>query len=204
MGAHLEILVEEPSMEAFLREVLAKLVPEEASFDVHQFQCKQQLLNKLPARLAGYAPWLPLDWRILVLVDRDQDDCHQLKQQLEAAAARKGLRTRSQDAVNWQVVNRIAIEELEAWFFGDMDAVRSAYPRVPSTLEQRRGYRDPDAIQGGTWEAFERILQRAGYFSEGLPKIQVAREIGRHVDPQRNRSHSFGVFRDVILELVNS
>jgi hypothetical protein len=59
----------------------------------------------------------------------------------------------------------LAIEELEAWFFGDMDAVRALYPRVPETLEQRAGFRDPDAIRGGTWEALERILQRAGYFA---------------------------------------
>ncbi len=203
MITHLEVMVEEPSMEAFLREVLPRLIPEGTTYAIHQFQCKQRLLSELPKRLEGYAKWLPADRRIVVLVDRDQDDCNELKQQLEDAATRVGLRTRSQDPENWQVVNRIAIEELEAWFFGDMDAVRSEYPRVPSSLEQRKKYRNPDRIRGGTWEAFERVLQQAGYFEEGLPKIEVARQIGRHVDPDRNQSHSFCVFRDIIREAGN-
>lgn len=50
----------------------------------------------------------------------------------------------------FQVLNRLAIEELEAWFFGDVAALHSAYPRVPSTLGRRSRYRDPDAIRGGT------------------------------------------------------
>ncbi len=33
---------------------------------------------------------------------------------------------------------------------------------------------DPDAIPGGTWEAFERVLQRSGYFQTGLRKLEAA------------------------------
>jgi len=60
------------------------------------------------------------------------------------------------------VVNRIAIEELEAWYFGDVEAICDAYPGVPRTLAQRNGMREPDEIRGGTWEALERVVQRAG------------------------------------------
>ena len=101
------------------------------------------------------------------------------------------------------MINRIAIQELEAWYFGDWDAVRAAYPRVSETVPRRTGYRDPDAIAGGTWEAFERVLQRSGYFAGGLRKIQAARSIAPHVDPVRNTSHSFQVFRDALLELAS-
>ena len=52
----------------------------------------------------------------------------------------------------------------------------------------------PDAIAGGTWEAFERVLRQAGYFGGGLPKIEVAREMAKHMDPARNTSASFGQF----------
>ena len=55
--------------------------------------------------------------------------------------------------LSFQLVNRLAVEELEAWFFGDVDAMATAYPRVPRTLAQRAPYRDPDRIKGGTWEA---------------------------------------------------
>lgn len=50
----------------------------------------------------------------------------------------------------FQVVNRIAVEELEAWFFGDWSALQAAYPRVPATIPQKARFRDPDAIVGGT------------------------------------------------------
>jgi hypothetical protein len=157
----------------------------------------------LEARLRGYATWLPADWRILVVVDRDDEDCLGLKQRLEAVAQRAGLCSRSRaGGLPWQLVNRIAIEELEAWYFGDWSAVRTAYPRLSSTVTNQQRYRDPDAIEGGTWEAFERILQRRGFFKGGLRKIEAARTLGGVVEPERNRSHSFCRFRDALLEAV--
>ena len=101
---------------------------------------------------------------------------------------------------DWQIVTRIAIEELEAWYFGDWEAVRRAYPRVPSTIPSRRAFRDPDSIGGGTWEAFERVMQKSGYFREGLAKVTAASAIGEFIEPHRNRSRSFAVFRDAITE----
>ena len=78
----------------------------------------------------------------------------------------------------------------------------AAYPRVPARIPRQAAYRDPDAIRGGTWEAFERILKRHGYFRIGLSKIEAARSIAAHVDPEHHRSRSFAAFRDAILEAV--
>lgn len=190
-------------MEAFLRGLLPRLLPAERTFEVHAFQGKADLLGKLEARLRGYAQWLPEDWRLFVVVDRDDDDCRALKQRLEAAAQRSGLRTRSQaGAVPWQLVNRIAIEELEAWYFGDWDAVRAIYPRVSASVPQRQGFRDPDAIAGGTWEAFERVMQQRGYYKSGLQKIEVARSLAARVEPPRNRSASFRAFHAAVVEAL--
>ena len=100
------------------------------------------------------------------------------------------------------LVNRIAIEELEAWYFGDWPAVCAAYPKVSAHVASKAGYRDPDSIAGGTWEAFERVLQRHGYFRGGLAKIEAARALGAAIDPARNRSVSFGRLRDAVLEAV--
>jgi hypothetical protein len=200
---HLEILVEEPSMELFLRELLPRLIGDQVTFNVFPSQGKQDLLRNLPARLEGYARWLPERWRVIVVLDRDDDDCCDLKQSMEKAAADAGLRTRSAAAdAPWQVANRIAVEELEAWYFGDWDAVREAFPGVPRSIPERAAYRDPDGIRGGTWEAFERVLQNAGYFEAGLRKREVARALGKQLVPARNRSHSFSVFRDTLLEAV--
>lgn len=201
---HLEVLVEEESAEKALQELLPRILSADDTFYVHPSFGKHGFLRDLPARLRAYAHWLPADWRIVALVDEDRQDCHRLKAQLEQAARQAGLTTRSSvgDGQQFHVLNRIAIEELEAWFFGDIAALRAAYPRVPATLGRNQHYRDPDAIAGGTWEALERVLRRAGYFAGGMPKIEVAREISRHMDPAANRSHSFQVFRQGLLELA--
>ena len=138
--AHLELLVEEPSMEAFLSALLPRLLPQDRTFVVHPFQGKSDLLGKL------------------------------------------------------------AIEELEAWYFGDWAAVRSAFPRVSANVPRRQGFRNPDAIAGGTWEAFERVMQAHGYFKGGLLKIEAARTIGARVDAARSSSRSFRALSDAIAE----
>jgi hypothetical protein len=200
---HLEILVEEPSMEAFLRELLPRILGPNASFNIYPYQCKDDLLDKLPSRLNGYKNWLPKSWRIVVIVDRDDDDCVSLKKKLEKIAQNAGFRTRTNCVKsNWQVLNRIAVEELEAWYFGDWDAVCQVYPKVNVNIPNKESYRKSDAILGGTWEAFERVLQKSGYFKNGLRKTEAARAIGKQADPVRSRSPSFQVFRDAILEVV--
>ncbi len=189
-------------MEALLRDLLPKVVGN-LTFQVHQHQGKQHLLKRLPFRLRGYAGWLPPSWRIVVIVDRDEADCLRLKADLDRLAAGAGLSTRSSAAGGpYVVLNRLAIEELEAWYFGDWDAVRAAYPRVPGHIPQQAKYREPDAIAGGTWECFERILRRSGYFTTGLRKIEAARAISPHLDPEANRSRSFQVLRSALLEMA--
>ena len=195
---HIELLVEEPSAEAALQELLPQIIGNTATFTIHLFQGKPDLMAKLPGRLRGFSHWLPVDWRIAALVDTDEEDCQELKAQLEQAAQMADLATKSATlpGMSFQVLNRLAIEELEAWFFGDPEALHTVYPRVPLTLTKRALYRDPDAIRGGTWEALERVLQRSGYYPQGLPKITAARNIARHMDPACNLSHSFQVFRE--------
>lgn len=189
-------------MEAALRLVIPK-INGALSFEIYPYRCKQDLLGKLAARLRGYAAWLPQDWRIVVIVDRDDDDCAALKRQLEEAARDAGLISKTRRGHGgFQLVNRLAIEELEAWFFGDWDAVCAAYPGVDQNVPNKSKYRDPDAIAGGTWEALERILQRAGYFRTGLRKIEAARTIARHMNPAANRSQSFRAFRDALTEMT--
>lgn len=132
---HLEILVEEPSMEAFLQELLPRLLGAQATFAIHTHQGKNDLLGNLGNRLQAYAKWLPLNSRIVVVVDRDNDDCHALKQHLEKKASAADLRTLSSSSdASWRLVNRIAIEELEAWYFGEWSAVRRAYPKLPPSI----------------------------------------------------------------------
>lgn len=199
---HIEFFLEEPSIEAFLREFLPKVLPGETSWSPILFQGKTDLLSNLLPRLRAYRRWIPADWRIVVIVDEDRQDCVALKARLEAAAASAGFPTKSNPLLNhFVVLNRIAVEELEAWFFGDIVALAGAFPRVSPTLGQQAAFRDPDGIEGGTWEVLERVLQRAGYFGGGLPKIEVAREVARHMDPTRNTSRSFRHFTQGLASL---
>ncbi len=199
---HIEVLVEEPSMEQALHLLLPKILSQDISFSIYPHQCKHELLQRLPERLRGYATWLPGDWRILVVIDRDDDDCIALKTGLENFTRQAGLLSRSQARNQpYSIVNRLAIEELEAWFFGDWEAVRKAYPKAPRQIPLQAKYRDPDAILGGTWEAFERVLQKVGYFKGGLRKIEAARAVAQHMNPGCNRSGSFQTLRNVLLEM---
>jgi len=93
------------------------------------------------------------------------------------------------------------VEELEAWFFGDVMALRKAYPRLPD-ISKKAAFRNPDRIRGGTWETLERLLQKAGYYKGGLPKIELAKTITPHMEPASNTSKSFQTFRQALLELV--
>ena len=192
----IEFLLEEESAEEALKVILSKILSDDVSREFHTFRGKQDLLKNLPVRLKGYKPWIPNDWWIIVLIDKDQRDCFQLKAQLEEIARAAGFVTKSSASQegDFQVVNRLAIEELEAWFFGDAEALRTAYPRVSRNLQDQSRYRDPDAITGGTYEALERLLKTLNYHRGRLPKTAVARKIAQHMEPNRNRSRSFQVF----------
>lgn len=192
---NIEFLLEEPSAEAFLEGFLPKILPEGTTWTLIKFQGKMDLLANLEKRLKGYAAWLPEDWRIVVLVDEDREDCLKLKSKLETAAKAAGLPTKSSPKKGaFIVLSRIVVEELEAWFLGDVEGLRVAYPGVPASLGNRENFRDPDGVAGGTWEALERVLQKAGHFTGGLSKIELARTMAQHMEPSRNRSRSFQCF----------
>lgn len=188
-------------MEAFLNACLPRILPKYCTFEIHAHQGKVALLRKLENRLKAYAQWLPPEFRIVVIVDRDKDDCQELKSKLEHICKKAGLQSRrTASGSDWQVVTRIAIEELEAWYFGDWEAVCSAFHRASPNTPRQAKYRDPDAIKNGTWEAFERVLKKHGYFKQGLAKVEAATAVGQHIDPKRNRSRSFAVFYNAIVE----
>jgi hypothetical protein len=196
----LHFFVEEESAEAALVELVPRILAGHVfDFDIFPFQGKDNLLRRLPDRLRAYTHRPGDDWRVIVLLDRDDQDCGTLKEQLETIAREASLATRTTSPGKFRVINRIAIKELEAWFFGDVEALVAAYPRVDPNLARQSAYRDPDAITGGTWERLEKVL--AHYHPGGLEKIRAAQEIAAHMQPGRNRSKSFQVFRDALLGL---
>lgn len=203
----IDFLVEEPSAQLALFQILPSVLGT-IPFDVFSLGSKDQLLKKLPGRLRGYAARIQHgeELVIFVLIDEDRQDCADLKRKLEAMAADAGLTTKTTAAYGkrFHVVNRIVVEELEAWFFGDVEALVQAYPGVPATLGSKSAYRDPDEVKGGTWEQLERVLQDAGYYKAGMPKTEVAETVAQYMDPDRNRSRSFQVFFQALREVVQA
>lgn len=192
----IEILVEEQSAEEALRHLLPRVLKDRARARVINLGSKYKLLKVLPERLAAYGQRIATgeSLRVVVLVDRDDDDCERLKAELERMAAATGLPTKSSPAADgrFMVLNRIVIEELESWFIGDPSALRKAFTSLPR-IEQNKGiFRNPD--NGGSWETLHRFLKRHGIYKSSFPKIDAARRIAPHLDIQQNRSRSFQVF----------
>jgi len=191
----LEIIVEEESMQAALESLMPKILEGRAQWKSIKMRNKMDLIKKLPDRLRAYKRRINdgENLKIVVLLDQDKDDCVTLKNKLEQIAQEAGLSTKSyhpgQD--DFQVVNRIVVEELEAWFMGDVEALKKAF----SSLNRAKfpsHFNNPD--QGGTWERLYRFLKKQGIYRSSYPKVKAARKIAPHIDPHRNRSRSFHAF----------
>jgi hypothetical protein len=82
----LHFYVEEPSAEAALITLVPRILESyNFEYDIFPFQGKNALLRHLPNRLKAYNHRTN-DWRVIVLIDRDDDDCLQLKRRLEHIA----------------------------------------------------------------------------------------------------------------------
>jgi len=168
---HLEILLEERSAEETLNVLLPRLLDPGTSWELHAFEGKRDLLAKVTGRLRGYAKWIrDANTKIVVLVDEDRQDCHKLKSALEMAAGTAGLETKTSAAGGpFFVLNRLAVEELEAWFFGDSQALRAAYPRIPQHIDQKAFCRHPDSITGGTWNVSRKFSKALDIIERDSP-----------------------------------
>jgi hypothetical protein len=200
----IDVLLEEPSAEEALRIILPKILAGRAKFTLINMRSKSRLIGELPKKLLGYKKRLVdgEDLRIVVLVDRDRDNCENLKARLERIAHDAGLftRTSTDQHGRFQVVNRIAIEELEAWFIGDTEALKCAFLSLRGETFPR-SFNNPD--NSGTWENLHRFLRSKGIYKSSYPKIEAARKIAPHMALSRNQSRSFRHFCQGIEALLS-
>lgn len=176
----LEIIVEEASMAEALRHLMPRILNNRGRWKPVQMRNKQDLLKKLPSRLRAYRKRIDNgeDLRIIVLVDQDSDDCIELKRRLEEMAREARLFTKTapdQDG-KFKVVNRIVIEELEAWFIGDVEALKAAF----NSLRKANfpgSFNNPD--NGGTWERFYRFLKRHGIYRSPRAWMEAFKGVAR-------------------------
>ena len=104
------------------------------------------------------------------------------------------------------IMFRLAIEEIEAWYFGDRGALLAAYPKAkPDVL----GRYVQDSICG-TWELLAdavfkggmAAIKKDGWPLSGQVKHEWAKKIGPFMNPDRNMSPSFRKFRDGLRRLA--
>ncbi len=169
-------LLEEPSAANFLEHYLPRWNPN-LDFVCVRHQGKSDLEKSIPKKLRA---WRAPEDRFVVLRDNDGGDCLRLKARLQGYCEQAG---RSGTLV------RIACQELEAWYLGDLKAVGSVYNKPALAGEQEKAkFREPDRIGSPSQELAKLIPE--------YRKLQGSRELGAKLDLDTgtNRSHSFRVF----------
>ena len=193
----IEFLVEEISAKAALDQLLPRLLPGH-SCRVRVFEGWQDLLGQLKALLQGYHKRIfregETELRVVVLLDGD-GICERRKAALEAKAAEAGLLTKTTAGPDeiFHVLNRIAVQELEAWWLGDREAIMAAYPGV-KPHHFKGTDRDPDAPLKPS-EVLWSVLKQGRHFLTGKRNTQWATDIGRQLNLEENKSVSFQAFR---------
>jgi hypothetical protein len=112
---------------------------------------KRMLLDQLPKLLRGYGKAQP-DSNIVVICDLDKRDKESFLAELDNALNSCLPRP--------NVFFCVAIEEFEAWYLGDLGAIRAAYPAAKNEVLSRY---IPDSICD-TWELLADANNSGGEF----------------------------------------
>ncbi len=215
---HFEILVEDQSGKKALDILVPKIIGNDHTFRVVSYKGigriprkmntevdakKRILLDNLPRLLKGYGNTFAnftYPAAVILVCDLDDKCLKAFRQELFNIL----------NACNPQPVTRfcIAIEEGEAWFLGDIPAVKSAYPKAKSAV--LNAYIIDSICE--TWECLadavynggSKALSKKGWQAVGTEKSQWAEKISPHMDVARNSSPSFAYFRKKLLELAGA
>lgn len=165
-------LLEELSMKVLLDGLLPRLFPG-LSFLCVPHEGKQELEKSIPRKLRA---WNEPNVRFVVVRDKDGADCGILKQ---------GLMHLTQEGGRADTLVRIACQELEAWYFGDPDALARVFGREDLRhIAKKAQFRDPDAIS----QPAKALVKLVDEFQKVSGARRMAQELTRE-----NRSRSFQV-----------
>ena len=211
---YIEILVEDSSGAMLLEVLLPQLLGPQGdanTWRVHAYKgigkipqgigkkadpAKRILLDQLPKLLRGYGKTPGID-AVVIVLDTDKRDCVAFLAELKAVIDDK--------MVVPDTMFRLAIEEIEAWYFGDRDALLAAYPRARQDV--LRQYVQDSVCD--TWELLAdavylggaSAIKKAGWPLPGQVKHEWAKKIAPLMEPDRNVSPSFCKFRDGLRQL---
>jgi hypothetical protein len=155
-----------------------------------QFQCvphegKHDLEKSIPRKLRA---WQEPGVRFVIVYDNDGGNCMELKQRLTALCNESGRP---------DTLVRIACQELEAWYFGDPEAMSMAFGKKQlRNIGNKSRYRDPDSISYPSKEISKLIPE--------FQKISGARKMSVHLDRTANRSGSYHALMDGLEQLAAS
>ncbi|MDX2101660.1 MAG: DUF4276 family protein [Alphaproteobacteria bacterium] len=170
MRYDLVFFLEEPSAKELLKGLLPNIINPALSVQYVIFDGKQDLDKHLGRKLRA---WLPPRPRFIVLRDQDGADCRILKRKLVEICTSSGQP---------DTLVRIACHELESWFLGDLAAVEIALNLKKLARQQtHQKFRTPDTLANAA-EELSKIT--GGQYQ----KIAGSRDIGPHLQPDRNRS----------------
>lgn len=212
---HIEVLVEDSSGAKLIEVLMPRVIGNtgaEHTWRVHPYKgigripkgltvkgdpAKRALLDQLPRVLSGYGRTPGID-AVVVVVDSDRRDCRTFLAELKA------LLNQCNPAPT--TLFRLAIEEMEAWFFGDRQALMRAYPKAKKDVLSR--YRQDSVC--GTWELLadavypggQAAINKVGWPLPGQVKHEWAEKIAPSMDVEANESPSFQKFRDGVRKLV--
>nr|VFJ63049.1 MAG: hypothetical protein BECKDK2373C_GA0170839_11035 [Candidatus Kentron sp. DK] len=217
---HFEILVEDQSGKKALDILVPRMIGNGHTFKVLPYKGigripkhltaksdprKRILLDRLPQILRGYGNTFanyPADYPAAVIVVCDLDDRRRkaFRQELLTVLNTCDPRPKTRFC--------IAIEEGEAWFLGDIPAIKAAYPEASDAVLD--GYVN-DSICG-TWEKLAdavfkggaAALKKKGWQAIGAEKSRWSEEITPHMDVSNNLSPSFVYFRDKLRGLAGA
>ena len=117
-------LLEERSMKEVLDVLLPQIIPN-VPFKTIPHSGKSDLQQSIPKKLKA---WNTPDTKFVIVQDQDSANCVELKQHLLNLAEPAGR----------EVLVRIACRELEAWYFGDLNAVSQAYGKDVRKLASKK------------------------------------------------------------------
>lgn len=213
---HIEFLVEDSSGEILLGELLPKMLGTQGAphtWRLHSYKgigrvpkgltkggdpSNRILLDQLPRILRGYGRTHGID-AVVVVLDVDRRSCVDFLSELKEIVAN------CDPAPN--TLFRLAIEEMEAWYFGDRAALNAAYPRAKAEVLNRYVQ---DSVCN-TWEMLAdavhpgglAVIKEKGWPLPGQVKCEWASKIGPLIDIDANSSPSFCKFRDGVRNLVS-
>jgi hypothetical protein len=212
---HFEILVEDQSGKVALDVLVPKIIGENHTFKIIDYRgigripknlkpgdaSKRILLANLPRLLAGYGKsWQEYPAVVIVVCDLDDKCLKSFRSEL------MGLLNTCNPPPETRFC--IAIEEGEAWFLGDISAIKKAYPKAKGSVLS--SYVN-DSICG-TWEQLADSIYKGGsqrlschgWHAIGAEKSVWAENITPHMNLDNNISPSFNYFLGKLRELAES